>query len=122
MGKTSSDYDLEERTYQFALKVRQLISEHKWQRQHWTDIDQLLRSSGSVGANYIEANNSLSSKDFSYRIKISKKEAKESRYWTRLLGATADEQTKAELREIYQEADELMRILATILKNRQSQQ
>ena len=45
---------------------------------------QLIKSSGSVGANYIEANESLGKKDFRMRIKISRKEAKESRYWSRL--------------------------------------
>jgi four helix bundle protein len=49
------------------------------------DIRQLVKASGSVGANYIEANESLSKKDFVLRIKISRKEAKESRYWLRLL-------------------------------------
>ncbi|MEJ6570581.1 MAG: four helix bundle protein [Akkermansiaceae bacterium] len=79
MSKSHATFDLEERTFQFALSIRKLVADHTWQRQHWTDTDQLLRSSGSVGANYIEANNSLSQKDFAFRIKISKKEAKESR-------------------------------------------
>jgi len=122
MSLQPTSYDLEERTYQFALNIRKLVAGHKWQRQHFTDIDQVLRSSGSVGANYIEANDAVSDKDFIFRIKISKKEAKESRYWIRLLGATSIEAAKEELRNLYQEADELMRILATILKNRQSKQ
>ena len=49
-------FDLEERTYQFALGIRRCIKDIKWTREQWTDIDQLLRSSGSIAANYIEAN------------------------------------------------------------------
>jgi len=46
-------------------------------------LNSLVRASGSVGANYIEANESLSKKDFLMRVKICRKEAKESRYWLR---------------------------------------
>ncbi|HLX13466.1 MAG TPA: four helix bundle protein [Bacteroidota bacterium] len=52
---------------------------------------QVLRSSGSVGANYIEANESLSKKDFLLRIRICRKEVKESRYWLQLLLETNSE-------------------------------
>jgi four helix bundle protein len=82
-------FDLEERTFQFALDVRQCVSVHRWTRAQRTDLKQLLRSSGSVAANYVEANNTASRADFIYRIGVSKKEAVESRLWLRLLGATA---------------------------------
>ena len=117
MNNDTPQYDLEERTFEFALAVRKLISDQTWGKEHWSDIDQILRSSGSVGANYIEANDSLSPKDFQYRIKICKKEAKESRYWARLLGCTCPQTAKESLRIIYQEAEELMKILAVILRN-----
>lgn len=55
------------------------------------DSKQLIRSSGSVGANYIEANEALSKKDFRMRIKISRKEAKGSRYWLRLVDIDGSE-------------------------------
>jgi len=107
------EYDLEERTFQFALSIRQCIAGRKWNREQWTDVDQLLRSSGSVAANYIEANNALSKPDFLLRIRISKKEASESRLWLRLLGETSsDEPLKQTLRQLYKESDELARILA----------
>ena len=54
------------------------------------DSKQLIKSSGSVGANYIEANEKLSKKDFLFRMKISRKEAKESVYWLRLIDSTND--------------------------------
>ena len=117
MEDGTSAYDLEERTYQFALRVRRCISGTKWSREQWTDIDQELRSSGSVAANYVEANNAISKPDFLLRLKISKKEASECRLWLRLLGETSNEETlKQTLRALYKEADELARILAAILK------
>ena len=111
-------FDLEERTFQFALAVRQCVSGHRWTRSQWVDLKQLLRSSGSVAANYVEANNAASKADFIYRIGVAKKEAVESRLWLRLLGATADASPAlAALRTLYREADELTRILAAIVRN-----
>lgn len=81
-------YDLEERTYQFALGIRRCIGGIKWTREQWTDVDQVLRSSGSVAANYIEANNAVSKPDFLFRIQLCRKEASESRLWLRLLAET----------------------------------
>ena len=69
-------YDLEERTFQFAKSVRLFIKTLKKTIANIEDSKQLVRSSGSVGANYIEANESLSKKYFVYRIKICRKEVK----------------------------------------------
>lgn len=113
-------YDLEERSFRFALAVRHCLAEGRWTRTQWTDVNQLLRSSGSIAANYTEANNAVSTSDFAYRIGISKKEAAESCLWIRLLGETTQtEPLKATLRTLFREADELTRILATILRNSQ---
>jgi len=93
------------------------VGAHDWNRDQRTDIQQVLRSSGSVAANYIEANNPISSADFSHRLKISRKEASESRLWLRLLGETsADAARKSALRDLYREADELVRIFTSILR------
>ncbi|MEO8613928.1 MAG: four helix bundle protein [Luteolibacter sp.] len=118
MEDANPEYDLEERTFQFALGIRRCIGERKWTREQSTDVDQVLRSSGSVAANYIEANNAVSKPDFLFRIRISKKEASECKLWFRLLGETSQDHTlKQSLRALYKEADELARILATILRN-----
>ena len=72
----------------------------------------------SLAANYIEANNAVSKGDFIFRIKTSKKEASECRLWLRFLAETSqDESLQQKLRDFRQEADELARILATILRN-----
>ncbi len=75
------------------------------------DGRQLLRSSGSVGANYIEANESLGRKDFLFRVWISRKEAKESHYWLRLLDLAGRSDLDIERSELLNEAIELTRIL-----------
>ena len=80
------------------------------------DFKQLVRSSGSVGANYIEANESISKKDFLMRIKICRKEAKESRYWLRLVD-TADDAAREKYRnDLIREATELTSIFGAILR------
>ncbi len=81
------------------------------------DSKQLVRSSGSVGANYIEANEALSRKDFKMRIKISRKEAKESRYWLTLVDTKDDKTLETKRDELVQESTELLKILSTILNN-----
>ncbi len=111
-------YDLEKRTLKFAKSVRVFARVFPKDFVAYEDIKQLVRSSGSVGANYIEANNSLSKKDFRMRIKICKKEAKESYYWLELLEAT-NEQTEKERLVLLKESEELTYIFAAVLRNSQ---
>jgi len=80
------------------------------------ESQQLIRSSGSVGANYIEANEALSKKDFIMRIKISRKEAKESRYWLRLIETNNDAPLEKQRDILINEATELMNIFGSILQ------
>lgn len=111
----SKQYDLEDRCLNFAKHTRLFVSKLPKTIANTEDGRQVLRSSGSVGANYIEANESLSKKDFRMRIKISKKEAKETRYWLELLDVK-QEQLEDERRKLLQEATELMMIFGSILK------
>ena len=76
MTKTSKKYDLEDRTLDFAKEIRLFLKSIPKTMSNLEDAKQLIRSSGSIGANYIEANESLSKKDFLHRVKISRKEAK----------------------------------------------
>lgn len=107
-------FDLEDRTYAFAKSCRAFFQTLTKTVGNIEDGRQLIRSSGSVGANYIEANESLSKKDFILRIKICRKEAKESRYWLRLLEAT--DKTTIERDALVQEAQELMNIFGAIVR------
>ena len=112
----SKRYDLEDRTEQFALDVRAFVRRIPKTPYNQDDLLQLLRSSGSVGANYIEANKCLGRRDFRMRIKISKKESKESRFWLRVLNADADQHLNQQRLHLIQEATELMCIFGAILQ------
>jgi four helix bundle protein len=112
----SKVYDLEDRTFEFAKAVRAFVRRLKQDISNIEDSKQVVRSSGSVGANYIEANEALSKKDFVMRIKICRKEAKESRYWLRLIEAFENEGLGAERVTLAGEAQELMNIFGAILK------
>jgi len=117
MTKTSKtkQYDLEDRTFEFAKRVRELAKHLPKNTANFEDGKQLIRASGSIGANYIEANEALGKKDFQMRIKISRKEAKECRYWLRLI-ETGDEKDNLERTALIQEATELMNIFGAILR------
>jgi four helix bundle protein len=112
-------YDLEDRTFQFAKDVRVLMKMLPRSIGNDEDGRQLVKASGSVGANYIEANESLSKKDFVMRVKISRKEAKESRYWLRLLDTAGGEVLERQRAALIQEATELMNIFGAILRKTQ---
>lgn len=113
--QNNKQYDLEERTFEFARRVRSLIKKFPKTIGNIEDSKQLIRSSGSVGANYIEANESFSKKDFILRAKISRKEAKESRYWLRLIDID-NEEAGQEIVSLVQEATELMNIFGAIIR------
>jgi len=83
---------------------------------NFEDVKQLTRSSGSIGANYIEANESLSKKDFVMRIKICRKEAKETCYWLKLIDANNIVNLENERKALITESTELMKIFGSVLK------
>jgi len=109
-------YDLEERVLRFAQRCRQLVKQLSKTIGNIEDGKQLIKASGSVGANYIEANEALSKRDFQMRVKISKKEAKESRYWLKLIDVSGKLELERERLALIREATELMKILGSILK------
>ena len=107
-------YDLEERTEEFARMVRQFVKSIPKTIANIEDGKQVMRSSGSVGANYIEANEALSKKDFAMRIKICRKEAKESRYWLKLIDG--GQELEKDRLKLVQEAGELTNIFGAIIQ------
>ena len=114
MGETTTQYDLEPRTLQFANRVNEYVNHLPVNTSNIENGKQLVRAAGSVGANYIEANESLSKKDFVIRIKICRKEAKESRFWLQLTRPSEEYSTHQE--ELIQEATELTKIFGSILE------
>jgi len=109
-------YDLETRTFTFAKAVRQFVKTLPNTLATREDGKQLIRASGSVGANYIEANEAFSHKDFLFRIKISRKEAKESLYWLRLIHETHVLKNAPEAVRLIDEAKQLNKILSAIIQ------
>ena len=110
----SRTYDLEDRTLQFAAGVRAFVKLLPHTPGNREDVRQLVRASGAVGANYIEANDALGDKDFPMRIKISRREAKEARYWLRLVDVDGAPGLDKQRDELLGEAMELIRILSAI--------
>lgn len=110
------NYDLDERTSRFA---EQIIDFCKSLRQDLITkpiISQLVRAGTSIGANYSEADEASSKKDFINKMTIAKKEIKETKYWLRIVAYTLPE-TKEKVRPLWEEGHELNLIFATIVRN-----
>jgi len=109
-------FDLEDRTFQFAKDVALFLKKIPKTTANIEYSKQVIRSSGSVGANYIEANESLSKKDFNMRMKICRKEAKETSYWLKLLVETNDMDYATVGEKLIRESDELKKIFSSIIE------
>lgn len=113
-SENSRPYDLEERSFGFAKAGRAFVKQLPRTISNIEDVKQFVRASGSVGANYIEANEAIGKRDFLMKIKICRREAKESRYWLRLLDVA--EPLAPEQARLIKEADELMKIFGAIVR------
>lgn len=111
----SKKFDLEERTRNFSVSVIAYCTLLRASIAHTEITKQMIRSAGSVGANYIEANESLGRKDFLMKIKICLKEAKETRYWLSLTEPFRENVDKQ--RRLIGEATELIKIFSSIIRN-----
>jgi four helix bundle protein len=107
--------DLEDRTFQFAESVRAFVKQLPRTVSNMEDVRQLVRASGSVAANWIEADEALSKKDFLMRVKICRKEAKENRLFLRLIDAGLAKATVAVRDHLAAEARELTLIFSSIV-------
>lgn len=109
---------LEERTFRFARDVRIFVKTVPVTVSHREGIRQLVRSSGSVAANFIEAIEAVGPKDYAFRLKVSRKEAKESRLWLRLLSTEEDPAVEQQRQVLTQESVELIKILSSLIRRR----
>lgn len=112
--KKIRQYDLEERTTRFAEAIIDFVKKLPKNPINNALIEQIVRSAGSVGANYCEATEAESKKDFQHKLGICKKEIKESRHWLTLL-LRANLEYQAELKILSQESHELLLIMAKSL-------
>lgn len=110
------EHPLEERCYQFAKRIRRFCRTLKKDVINIEDIKQLARASASVGANYIEANENTGKGDLRYRIKISRKESKESIHFLGLIELFGDTELEKEREALIDEAGQLRKIFSAMLK------
>lgn len=108
------NFNLEQRTLDFAKQIIRLCKMIKLNTINIEIIKQLVRSAGSIGANYREANDSLGPKDFIYRLRICRKEAKETLYWLELL-LEANNDKESVISSAEQEVGELIKIFSAII-------
>ena len=106
--------DLVPRTFEFAQRVRRFVNRLPRTLANVEDAKQLVRASGSVASNYLEAQEGLSRKDFFYRIKVCRKESRESGLWLRLIEVGSDADLETERVWLTNETDELKRIFSSI--------
>jgi four helix bundle protein len=109
------EFDLEERTAVFAERIIDLVRSIKIDAINSRIITQIIGSSGSIGANYCEATEAESRKDFIHKMGISKKEIKETKHWLRLL-ARSNPEKKEEIRKLWLETQELLLIFSKSIR------
>lgn len=112
---TKQKFDLEERTLEFSKKVVNLLRRLSRNVVNFELTSQTIRSVGSIGANYREANDALSRKDFFMRLRIARKEAKETKYWLELL-LHSNPQLTSSINPLLDESIELIKIFSSIIK------
>lgn len=117
---TTKNFDIGMRTFQFALDALLVCRKIKEENKEYIITNQLSRSATSVGANVREAKNAESKADFIHKLSISQKECDESIYWIELLTAFLKQENQ-ELKHLLQEANELLRIIRTIILNTKKQ-
>jgi len=112
-------YNLEDRTLEFSKRIIRLCKFLNKDRINLRLVDQIMRSGTSPGANYREANETETKRDFKYRIRICKKEAKETIYWLKLI-VEANQNLEARILPLLKESEELVKIFASIIRNYKS--
>ena len=113
--------ELRDRTYWFARDVRKAVNQLPRTLSSHEDSKQVIRSSGSVAANYLEAQEGMSRRDFFFRIKVCRKEARESQLWLELLAEDPGDSVSEELDRLIDESNQLTRIFASIAKKQENE-
>jgi four helix bundle protein len=116
LSEVEKPYNIRHRCFNFSREIILLIQKTKYQGIYFSMFDQLLRSSTSIGANMVEGASGSTSKDFINFMYISLKSANETKYWLCLIRDTV-EINLAKLNELLAEADELSKIIASIILN-----
>ncbi|MFZ5392523.1 MAG: four helix bundle protein [Patescibacteria group bacterium] len=109
-------YNLEKRTSDFGIKIISLCKSIKINIINKNTINQVIRSGTSIGANYHEANDSSSKRDFKNKIFICKKETNETKYWLKML-YSSELDNRVEIQKLYQESQQLNMIFQKIVNS-----
>ncbi|KKP59336.1 MAG: hypothetical protein UR52_C0008G0046 [Candidatus Gottesmanbacteria bacterium GW2011_GWA1_34_13] len=117
---TNKSFDLKRRILLFVLKVINLIKILPENKVNRIFIDQIVRSSSSIGSNYEEADGTPTKKDFIYKMGVVKKEAKETKYWLKIIRLTNEKKFYTMIDELGFENEELIKIFAKIIINSQN--
>src|SRR3989338_9867064 len=112
-NQNNKKYDLEDRTLEFGKKIIHLAKDLPKNTINFNLCDQVIRSGTSMGANYREANETETKKDFCFRIRICRKEGKETIYWLHLI-IEANKEIESRIQPLIQETTELVKIFASI--------
>ena len=112
--QNNSRFDLEDRTLEFSKRIVRLCKELPRNTINHCLVEQIIRSAGSMGANYREANDALGRKDFTLRVRIARKETKETLYWLELI-IEANPEFKTRMENLVKECIELKKILSVIV-------
>lgn len=111
----SHTYDLEDRTLEYSKRIIRMIKSLPKNNINFKLADQIIRSGTSLGANYREANETETKKDFQFRLRICRKEAKETIYWIKLI-IEANPELNERMQSLLSETFELLKIFASILE------
>ena len=112
-------FDIKERTFEFGVRIVRLVNTLPRTIAGVKVGDQLVKSGTPIGANVEEADGAESKRDFIHKMSIARKEARETRYWLRIVRATGLGKDTQEVSYLLQESDELVRILSDIIRNTQ---
>ncbi len=115
----SKIFNLEDRTADFGAKIIEFSKKIPKNPTNISLISQIVRSGTSVGANYLEADDSESKKDFIHKMSISRKESREVKHWLRMI-AVAEPSLKDNARELWKEAQELNLIFSSIINKKKN--
>ena len=107
--------ELEDRFFSYAKCVRDFCQKLKWNTINLVYIRQLIRASSTIGANYLEASDDLGKNDEKMKIKISRREAKESIYWLQLILTYNDKELEKEQLVLIDEGNQIRKILSSIV-------
>ena len=110
-------FDIKERTFEFGVRIVRLVNTLPRTVAGVKVGDQLVKSGTSIGANVEEADGAESKRDFIHKMSIARKEARETRYWLRIVRATGLSKDAQEVNDLLEESDELVRILSAIIKS-----